>query len=73
MIDVNKNYVHYDFDSDAIQIAIKSGEEENYKEIIPGVNVELNKDNEVIGIEILRASRFFKPIASQLNKKMELV
>jgi uncharacterized protein YuzE len=65
------NYLNYDIESDSIQISIKSGREEEYKEIVPGINVEFNKEKEVIGIEILRASRFFKSIVPKLKKKIE--
>ncbi len=50
----------YDKKSDSLFICLKEGEEESFEEIIPGVNVEFDKNNEMIGIEILRASRFMK-------------
>jgi len=54
---------HYDKKSDSLFIHIKDGYEEKFEEIVPGINVELNKDNEVIGIEILNASRFGKELS----------
>ena len=56
---MNKKY-NYDEKSDSLFICIKEGEEESFEEIVPGINVELNKDGEVIGVEILKASRFIK-------------
>lgn len=49
---------HYDKKADALYIHLKDGEEEGFEEIMPGINVELNGDDEIIGIEILNASRF---------------
>lgn len=54
---MNKKY-NYDEKSDSLFIYLKEGEEESFEEIVPGINIELNKNNEVIGIEILKASRF---------------
>ncbi|MBI2676309.1 MAG: DUF2283 domain-containing protein [Candidatus Aenigmarchaeota archaeon] len=54
---MNKRY-HYDRKSDSLFICLKEGEEEGFEEIVPGINVELDKHGEVIGIEILHASRF---------------
>jgi uncharacterized protein YuzE len=63
---MNKKY-HYDKKSDSLFICLKGGEEERFEEIVPGINVEFNRDNEIIGIEILKASRFSgklsKPVA----------
>ena len=49
---------HYDQKSDALYICIRAGEEESFEEIAPGVNVELDENDEIIGIEILNVSRF---------------
>ena len=54
---MNEKY-NYDKKSDSLFIYLKEGEEESFEEIIPGINIELDKDNEIIGIEILKASRF---------------
>lgn len=49
--------IYYDKKSDALWLLIKSGLEEEVKEISPGVNVELGKNGEILGIEILNASK----------------
>jgi uncharacterized protein YuzE len=73
---MNKKY-NYDQDSDSLFICIKEGEEESFEEIVPGINIELNNDNEIIGIEVLNVSRFSKPIkktglqARTLHKKIK--
>lgn len=56
---MNKRY-NYDEKSDSLFICIREGEEESFEEIAPGINIELDKNNEIIGIEILHASRFAK-------------
>ncbi len=48
----------YDKKSDSLYICIREGEEERFEEIVPGINVELDENGEIIGVEILRASRF---------------
>lgn len=52
-----KEKIYYDKKSDALWLFIKRGQEEEYKEIAPGINVELGKNGEVLGIEILNASK----------------
>ena len=47
-------------------LLIKSGPEETVEEIAPGVNVELGKKGELLGIEILDAS---KVLGSKLGLK----
>lgn len=52
-----KDKIYYDKKSDALWILIKSGKEEEHREVAPGVSVELDKKGELLGIEILNASR----------------
>lgn len=51
------NKIFYDKKSDALWLLIKSGVEEEVKEVSPGVNVELGKNGELLGIEILNVSK----------------
>ena len=37
---------------------MEEGEEDSFEEIVPRVNIELNKKDEIIGVEILKVSRF---------------
>jgi len=67
----NKKLVNYDSQSDVLYIVTRKGAEESVMEIAPGVNVELDEKGEIIGIEILRASKFFKPIAKPLYQQMQ--
>lgn len=56
-LEMNRKY-NYDKESDSLYIYLEEGEEENFEEIAPGINIELNKNGEIIGVEILKASRF---------------
>ncbi len=55
-----------------IYIITKKGKEEEFVEIAPGINIEFNKSGEIIGIKILNASRFLKPIAKSLYQHMRM-
>lgn len=57
-----KKNVNYDAKSDVLYFGIKKGAEEEYAEVAPGVNVELDKAGKVIGVEVLNASKVLKPI-----------
>ena len=65
--DVN-NIASYDVQSDSLYIFAKPGREERILELVPGVNLELDRKGQVIGIEILRASRFLRKIKSPTSK-----
>lgn len=58
----NKQKIYYDKKSDILWFLVKSGPELEYKEIAPGISVELGKNGELLGIEILNASKVVKPI-----------
>ena len=61
-----KQKIYYDKKTDVLWFNIKSGVEEQYSEVAPGVNVELGKNGELLGIEVLNAS---KVIGSKLGFK----
>lgn len=67
-----KQLVNYDFESDILYIVAKKGREEEFVEVAPGINVELDDKGQVIGIEILNASKCLKPIAKPLYKHMHM-
>jgi len=64
--------VNYDSKFDVIYIVVKKGPEEAIVEVAPGVNVELDEKGEIIGIEILRASKLFKPVAESLYQRVAI-
>lgn len=64
--------INYDAKSDVFYVGVKDGTEEEFKEIAPGINIELDKNGEVIGIEILNASKIFKSaLLSEKSKAMQ--
>ena len=68
----SKSNIHYDAKADVIYIVTRKGMEEEFVEIAPGVQVELDRQGRVIGIEILNASTFLKPIAKPLYRQMQI-
>jgi len=68
---MKKTKIFYDEKSDVLYFLIKEGSEEEHKEIAPGVSVELDRQGNVLGLEILNASRVItslippKKLASQ--------
>ena len=67
-----KPLINYDYKSDVLYIAAKKAVEEEFIEIAPGINVELDDKGRVIGIEILNASKCLKPIAKPSYKHMQM-
>lgn len=66
----SKKIINYDAKSDVLYVGIKKGVEEEFIEVAPGVNVELNQNGKIIGIEILNASKILKPIIKPLQKQI---
>ena len=64
-----KQKIFYDKKSDALWLLVKSGMEEEHKEIAPGVSVELDKNGEILGIEVLNASKVFAQAKSESSPK----
>jgi len=56
---------HYEERSDTLFVHIKDEEEDTFEELIPGINIELDKKNNILGIEILNASRFYRALATK--------
>ncbi len=67
-----KSQITYDYESDVLYIVAKKTVEEEFVEVAPGINVELDDKGQVIGIEILNASKCLKPIAKPLYKNMQM-
>ena len=65
--------VNYDSKSDVLYIVTREGREERFVEIAPGINIELDEKDEVIGIEILNASKFLKPVAKPLYEHIQII
>ena len=61
----------YDKVSDIVSIGTVRRAGEKFVEVVPGVHVELGKRGDAIGIKILKASTFFKPITKPLYRQMQ--
>jgi uncharacterized protein YuzE len=68
-----KNKIHYDAKSDALWLFIKEGKEFASKEVAPGITIELGKNNELLGIEILNASKIFNQKIKKETDKQDFV
>jgi len=62
--------VHYDAESDVLYFGVRGGIEEEVVEIAEGVNVELDDQGKLIGVEILNASQVLRPVARSLESKL---
>lgn len=62
-----KEFVHYDAKSDVLYLSARRGAEEEYVEIAPGIAVELDGRGQVIGVEVLNASKVLRPVARSLR------
>ena len=65
-------FVKYDRSADCLYIGTTKGVEEEFTEIAPGVNVELDQKGNVLGVEILRASQTLKGFLRGLGKKHDV-
>jgi len=62
--------VFYDEENDIIYIA-RQGDEEEFVEVQPGINIELNKERQIIGIEIMQASEVLHDVIEPLRQKVK--
>ncbi|MDK2854803.1 MAG: hypothetical protein PWQ41_352 [Bacillota bacterium] len=60
--------VHYDPEVDALYLGTE-GEEEEAWEIYPGIILELDKNGELIGLEMLNASQLLKPVLGPMQER----
>jgi len=63
--------VFYDEEQDVLYIA-KEGEEEEFVEVQPGINIELDGDRQVIGVEIVKASEVLKEVIEPVRRKIKV-
>lgn len=54
--------INYDSGSDTLYIFVREGVEEEFIEVADGISIELNDDKEILGIEVLNASKIFEPL-----------
>ncbi len=65
----NKPFVHYDAEADALSLYLSKGQEEDVREIAPGISAEFDKRGSLIGIEILNASKVLRPMFQASRRK----
>ena len=61
--------VFYDEKEDILYLA-KEGQEEEVIEVAPGINMELDKGGQLIGVELLNASALLKDVIKPMEKKI---
>ncbi len=66
----SKKIINYDQKSDVLYIGVRRGIEEEFVEVSPGINVELDSNGQVIGIEILNASKILKSVVKPLQRQI---
>lgn len=57
---MNKTRIRYFEKEDVLHLVLAEGAEGRSLEIAPNITVELNEENELIGVEILNASSFLR-------------
>jgi len=57
---MNKTQMHYFEQEDILHLVIAEGAETRSLELSPNITVELNEQNELMGVEILHASAFMR-------------
>jgi len=63
--------VFYDEEQDVLYLA-KEGEEEEFVEVQPGINIELDGDRQVIGVEIVKASEVLREVIEPVRRKIKV-
>ena len=66
----SKKIINYDPKSDVLYMGAKKGIEEEFIEVSPGINVELDSKGQVIGVEILNASKMLKSVVKPLQRRV---
>ena len=62
--------VFYDEEEDILYLA-KEGEEAEVVEISPGMNMELDSNGNLIGVELFKASHMFKNVLKPMEEKLQ--
>ena len=67
---MNDFKIFYDEEEDILYLS-KEGEEAEVVEISPGVNMELDSNGNLIGVEVFKASSMFKDVIKSMGKKLQ--
>ena len=62
--------VFYDEEQDVLYFG-KEGQEEESVELAPGVNVELDKSGQVIGLEVFNAASRFREVIKPMEHRIQ--
>ena len=62
--------VFYDEKEDILYLA-KEGQEEEIVELSPGINMELDINGNLIGVEVFKASSLFKDVIKLMEKRLQ--
>ena len=62
--------VFYDEEEDILYLA-KEGEEAEVVEISPGMNMGLDSNGNLIGVELFKASHMFKNVLKPIEEKLQ--
>ncbi len=62
--------VFYDEKEDILYLA-KEGQEEEVVELSPGINMELDANGNLIGMEVFKASSLFKDVIKLMEKRLQ--
>lgn len=65
---MNKTKMTYFKDEDVLPLVISEENEASSIELSPNITAEINKDGEIIGIEILEASSFIRDSILEQHK-----
>ncbi len=68
---MNDFKVFYDDEEDILYLA-KEGEEAEVVELSLGVNMELDSNGNLIGVEVFKASLMFKDVLKLMEKKLQV-
>jgi uncharacterized protein YuzE len=72
---MNKTQMRYFEQEDILHLVIAEGAESRSLELSPNITVELNDQNELMGVEILNASKFLRDtvLESVQAKTLQLI
>jgi uncharacterized protein YuzE len=63
--------VYYDAEEDILFLG-KEGQEQEVREVSPGLNLELDANGALIGVEVFNASRMFKDILKPMENRLQI-
>ena len=64
--------LRYDAVNDTVQIGTVRKRKEKFVEVVPDVHIGLGAKGDAIGIKILKASKFFKPLIKPLCRRIRI-